>query len=154
MNVQVVQEILRKRAQLLRRFDQPEQHGVGIDLEHPGGAADAQTFGQTRDYPHNEIVRRTLAMEYRAQGLQEVTATGQAEKLPPGTAMGMAIGTQVAPSHPTPVRTVRVGTEMGSGIDQTAASPCPDEAWWRDRGGWRSRVGAVFTGVAVRLVSE
>src|SRR5262245_51304434 len=41
LDLHVVQEVLRERPQLLRRFDQPLHYGIRIDLEHPPRAPDA-----------------------------------------------------------------------------------------------------------------
>jgi hypothetical protein len=40
-----MQEVLREGSQLLRRFDQPLQHRIGVHLEHPCRAPNAQAFG-------------------------------------------------------------------------------------------------------------
>jgi hypothetical protein len=93
-------------------------------------------------------------MKDRPEALQEVAATGETEPLPPGTPIGMAIGAEIAPSHPAPIRTVRIGTAMGRGIDLTAASSRHHHARWRSAGGLWARVTAVLTGVAGRLYGE
>jgi hypothetical protein len=45
LHVQGAEERGRKGAQLLGGFDQPVQHGVGVDLEDPRRGADTETFG-------------------------------------------------------------------------------------------------------------
>src|SRR5215510_281511 len=99
--VQVVQEVLRKGLELLCRLHQPVQHRVRIDLEHPRRAADAQALSEAADDVHDEVDRDALAMKNRAEGLQKRAATGNAQQLPPGTAIGVAIGAEVAPADPT-----------------------------------------------------
>ena len=44
----LVQDVLREGMQLLRRFDQPLQHRIRIDLEHPRRAPDAQALYHSR----------------------------------------------------------------------------------------------------------
>ncbi len=41
LDTHVMQEVLRKGPQLLRRFHQPLQHGVRVHFEHPSGTSDA-----------------------------------------------------------------------------------------------------------------
>ena len=93
-------------------------------------------------------------MKDRPEALQEVAATGDAEQLPPGTTVGMAIGAEIAPAHPAAIGTVWVGAEMHGGVDLTVAPSCHDDArWWGGRGSW-VRVARVCTGVAMRLDGE
>src|SRR5262249_36337327 len=143
----IVQEVLRERPQLLCRFNQPLQHRIRLDLEHPRRAPDAQALSQARDDTHDEVDGGTLPMKDRPEALQDAAATGDAEQLPPGTTVGMAIGAEIAPAHPTPVRTVRIGTEMGRGIDLTGASSRHHHAWGRSAGGLWARATGVRTGV-------
>src|SRR5918912_3549186 len=89
--VQVVQEVLCKGAQLLRRLHQPVQHGVWIDLEHPRGAADAQTLCEATDDVHDEVDRDTLAMDQSAVMLWKVPFTSSTVELPPLATAGMAV---------------------------------------------------------------
>jgi hypothetical protein len=55
------------------------QHRVGVDLEHPGCAPDAQSLGQAGDDPHDEFDRGTLAMKERVKGLEKIAAAGHAQ---------------------------------------------------------------------------
>jgi hypothetical protein len=41
VDMQITEEIPGKGSQLLGGFPQPPQHGVGVDLEHPGRGANA-----------------------------------------------------------------------------------------------------------------
>jgi hypothetical protein len=120
---QVMQKVLREGPELLRCFDQPLQHRLRVDLEHPRGAPDAPALGQAGDDPHDEFDRGTLAMKERAKGFEKRAATGDAEQRPPGTAIGMAMGMEIAPSYPSPIGTIRVGAEMGGGVALAAAPP-------------------------------
>src|SRR5713101_7737957 len=95
-----------------------------------------------------------LAMQERPEGLQKGAATSDTQQLPPGTAIGMAIGAEIAPSHPTTIGTVRVGAEMRGGVDLTAAPSRGHDARWRGAGCLRVEVAGVLTGVAVRLGGE
>src|SRR5215813_6941440 len=125
-----------------------------VDLEHPCGAPDAHAFGQARDDAHDELDRGALAMKDGAKGLEKKAATDDTQQLPPGATIGMAIGAEIAPADPAPIRTVGIGAEMVRGVDLTVASSRHDEArGWGCRGVWvgGARIG---TGVAVRLGGE
>src|SRR6266446_3344247 len=148
-----MQEILGEGPQLLRRFDQPLQHGIGVDFEHPRRAPDAQAFGQARDDAYDELDRHALAMEERPERLEKVAAADHTQPLPPGTATGMAIGADIPPSDPALVPTVRIRAEMGGGVDLASSPPRGHEAWW-SCGGLRAGGGGVLTGVAGRLGGE
>jgi hypothetical protein len=52
--------------------------------------------------------------------------------LAPAPPTRMAIGAEIAPSHPTAIGTVRVGAEMARGVDLTPAPSRGHEAGWRD----------------------
>src|SRR5262249_31243946 len=140
--------------ELRGRFDQPLQHGIRVHLKHPRRAPDTQAFGQTGDHLHHQLWCHTLAVEDRAESLQKVAATDGAQQLPPGTATGMAIGTEIAPAHPAPIGTVWIRAEMGGGVHLTAAPPRGHDAWWRRGGGLWAEVAGVRTGVAMRLGGE
>jgi len=142
----VVQEVRGEGSQLLRCLDEPLQHGIGINLEHPCCASDAQPFGSSRHYAHNEFDRCALAMKQRAEGLQKVTATGDAQPLPPLAPTGMAVGAQIPQSHPAPIRTIRMRTAMMRGIHLAFSATCGGNPWgWssrrRARGGLQSLIG-------------
>ena len=85
----VVQEVLGKDLEMVRSFDQPVQHRIGVHLEDAGDGTDAEPFRQRAHGPHQQIRRDTLAMEQRAVGLQNVPVTGGAVPLAPGAAAGM-----------------------------------------------------------------
>ncbi len=53
--VDLTQEGARKGPQLLRRFHQPVQHGIGGNLEDASGGANAQAFGQARQHVDDEL---------------------------------------------------------------------------------------------------
>jgi len=68
--------------------------------------------------------------------------------------LGLAIGAEIAPADPAPIRTVWIGAEMVRGVDLTAASSRHDDAR-----GWSCRgvgvgVARIGTCVAVRLGGE
>jgi hypothetical protein len=69
-------------------------------------------------------------MKDRAEGPEKIAATGNAQQLPPGTATRMAIGAEIAPSHPAAIGTVRVRTEMVRGVDRPPAPARRDDAGW------------------------
>src|SRR5262244_4169498 len=103
--VQVVQEVLRKGPQVLRRLYQPVQHGVGIDLEHPRGAADAQALSEATDDVHDEVNRDALAMEQGAVMLGKVPFAGCTVELPPLPPAGMAVGAEIPQPYPAAIVT-------------------------------------------------
>src|SRR5712691_8740294 len=76
-------------------------------------------------------------MEEGAEGLENRAMTDHTQQLPPGTAIGMAIGAEIAPADPAVIGTVRVGTEMGGGVDRTTAPSRGHDARWRGAGGLR-----------------
>ena len=126
-----VQGMAGEGLQLLRRFDEPLQHRVGIDLKHPCGTPDAQAFGQAREDPYDEVRRGPLAVKEGAEGLETIPATGDAQQLAPWASIGMAVGTEIASAHPAAIGTVRVRAEVRRGVDLAAAPPRGDEAGWR-----------------------
>src|SRR5215510_16280355 len=95
-----------------------------------------------------------LAMKERAEGLEKIAATGNTPQLPPGTAIRMAIGAEIAPAHPAAIGTVWVWAEVRRGIHLAAAPSRGHDARGRACGGLWARVGAMRTGVAVRLGGE
>src|SRR5262249_49808272 len=107
-----MQEILRKGGGVVRHLDQPVQHGVWVDLEHPSHRADAQAFRQGTTRPHEDGGRGALPMRGCAVSLLKVALTLDTIQLPRGTATGMAIGAEIAPAHPAAIGTVRIGAEM------------------------------------------
>src|SRR5262249_41401470 len=146
--------VLREGAQLLRRLHEPVQHGVRVHLEHPRGASDAHALSQTRDDPYDEVNRHTLTVKERAEALEKIAATGDTQQLPPGAAIGMTIGVEIAPAHPAAIGTVRVRAEVRRGVDLGAAPPRGHDAGWRSGRGLRMGGASVLTGVAVRLCEE
>jgi hypothetical protein len=82
-------------------------------------------------------LRAHLAREDRAMRLQKIPLTWAAIQLSPGAAAGMTIRTEIAEPHPTPIRTVRIGTEMQRSVHLARASPVGgDRRWWDRR--WQS----------------
>src|SRR5882672_11554382 len=98
-----MEEIPGKGLEMVRHLDQPCKHGVGIDLEHPGDGADAQTFRQRAHRPHQLLGRDAFAMERRAVGLLEIALASRAVELPPGATTRMAVGTEIAQPYPAPI---------------------------------------------------
>jgi hypothetical protein len=108
----IVQAVSGKGLELLRRVDQPLQPRIGLDLDPPRRAPDAQPFGQARDDAHDELDGDTLAMEEGAKGLEKIATTDHPQQLPPGATVRMAMGTESAPAHPAAIRTGWVRTAM------------------------------------------
>src|SRR5262252_4386389 len=116
-----MQKICGKGVELLRGLDQPAQDGIGINLEHPRRASDAQPLGQTRDDTHDELHQGPLAVKDRAMGCREIALAGDALQLAPGLAAGMTIRADVAAAEPAMVGTIRSRTEVGARIDSPSA---------------------------------
>ncbi len=131
LDAYVVQDVSRKGLELLRRVDQPLQHRMRLDLEHPRRAPDAQALSQAHDDTHDEVDGGALAMQDCPEGLAKIAATDHTQELSPGTATRMAIGAQITPADPAPVGTVRIGAEMACGVDLAASPPCGHDARWR-----------------------
>ena len=108
-----------KSWQLLGRFDQPVQHGVGVDLEDPRRGADTETFGQAREGPHDEFDGRLFAVENRPVGLQKIPLTRGTVERAPGAATGMTVGAEIPQPEPPPVITTGMRTKVPRGIDCT-----------------------------------
>ena len=64
------------------------------------------------DDAHDELDGGALAVKERAERLEKIVTTNHTQQLPPGTAIGVAIGPEIAPAHPATVGTGRVGAEM------------------------------------------
>ena len=79
LEAEVVEQVARKGPQLVGGFDEPLQHGVWVYLKHPRSASDAQALGQTGDHPHDQLQCHALAVKDRAEGLQKVAATDDAQ---------------------------------------------------------------------------
>src|SRR5438132_2903860 len=77
-------------------------------------------------------------MEERAEGLQKGAATGDAEQLAPGTAMGMAIGPQIVQPQPAAIATAPMGAKVLRGVH--GARPAVRRGH-RLGWGWRRHVG-------------
>src|SRR6516164_8426994 len=152
--VQVVQEVLCKGAQLLRRLHQPVQHGVGIDLEHPRGAADAQALCEATDDVHDEVDRDALAMDQSAVMLWKVTFTSSTVELPPRAPAGMAVGAQVAQPHPAAVVTARMRTKVPRGVHRAGAAVRGGQRIGPSRRRWSRVASLVVTQRTGRLVRQ
>src|SRR5262249_29791385 len=103
---------------------------------------------------HDELDGDALAMEEGADGLEKIATTDHTQQLPPGTAIGMAIGAEIAPSHPTPICTVGVGAEMGGGVHLASPPPRGRDARWWGAGCLWAEVAGVLAVVAGRLGDE
>ena len=60
-----------KRLELVRRFHQPLQHRIGVDLEDAGRGANASAFGQTGQHADNQLHRQAFAVKERPVRLQK-----------------------------------------------------------------------------------
>jgi hypothetical protein len=122
LQVEITQEISRKGALLLGRFDQPGQHGVGLDVKDPSRGTATQALSQAGQDAYDEVDLGLFAVKHRAVMLQKKAVTRGAVELTPGAATGMAIGPQVVQSWPAAIRTIAVGTKVHRGVRSTGAS--------------------------------
>src|SRR5712691_11303035 len=122
--VEIVQEIVRKRPQLVGGLDQPLQHCIRVDLEHPRRASDAQALGQAADDVYDEVDRDAFAMKDGAMGFEKVAPAAAAIQLSPRATARMTVRTDIASPKPAAIGTVGIRAEMVRGVDVTAASSC------------------------------
>src|SRR5215467_1492471 len=99
-HVDLTQEIACKGLEVVCSFDQPVQHGIGIDLKDPRGGAYAQALGQASQNPHDQLHGAPCAMKERAMGIQKVAPARGTVELPTRATTRMAIGAQVARAQP------------------------------------------------------
>src|SRR5215472_13741655 len=96
-------------------------HGSTVfgSTSHARRAADAQAFSAAREHAYNEPNGGAFAMDEGAEGLETRATTDDSQQLPPGTALGMAIGAEMPTAHPAT-------REGQSGFGQTW---CPVSTW-------------------------
>src|SRR5262249_30822266 len=145
LQVEITQERGGKGAQLLRRFDQPVQHRIGIDLKNPRGGTDAQPLGQACQHAHNELHRHRFAMKDGAMMLGKVAVAGGTVELTPWTTTRMAVGSEIPPPYPASIVTGGLGAEMPGGIDLTRPPVGRGHRSRSHRWRWRGMRGLVFT---------
>jgi hypothetical protein len=93
-------------------------------------------------------------MKDGAVGLVEIPVTGDTLKLAPGLTTRMPIGADVPAAEPAIVGTIRIGTEVRSGVDSAlASSRAGDKGRWQV-GRHRAGSGPVRTGLAQRFMDE
>jgi len=126
--------MLSTQAAFPHRFNQPLQHRVRVHLEHPATARIAEPFGQRAHGPYQQPGRHVLAIQRRAMGIQEKSATGGAVQLPLGPATRMTVGAEIAEPHPATIVTVWMVVEVGRGV-HLASMPTRGG----DPQGWRGR---------------
>ena len=101
--VEIVQERVRKRPQLVGGLDQPLQHGMRVDLEHPRRASDAQALGHAADDVDDEVDRDALAMQDGAMGFEKVAPAAAAIQLSPRATARMTVRTDMASPKPAAI---------------------------------------------------
>ena len=130
LQVERTEEIRGKSTQLCRRFDQPVQDGVGSDLEDPSRGADPQALSQAGQDMYDAFHLGVFAVE---EPWKVALARG-AVQLPPGAAIRMAIGAEIAQPEPAAIVTIGVGTKVHRGIHRPGASG----RWRHGIGPWRA----------------
>ena len=74
-------------------------------------------------------------MEEGAEGLKQLAPPDPPQQLPPGPAIGMAMGAKGPPAPPAAIGTVRVRADMVSGFPLALAATGGGDPWrWRSRG--------------------
>src|SRR2546426_5582713 len=68
---------------------------------------------------------------------EEIRVTDYAVQLPPETTAGMAVGAEIAPSHPAIIGARFLGTVLGLGVDRARAPALRDDQRRRGRQ-WRA----------------
>jgi len=112
LDVHLTQEVACKGLKLLGRFHQPVEHGIRVHLEDPRGGANAEPLRQAGQHADDQLHGDLLSMKDRAMMLGKVPFACDAVELAPGTATGMAIGTEVPQPEPATIATARMGTEV------------------------------------------
>jgi hypothetical protein len=74
--------------------------------------------------------------------------------LPPGAAVGVPVGLEIAVSSPAIIGTVRMGAELGGGVDLTRTASRREDQGWRSAGRRGTRRGSLLTGHTVGFVDE
>ena len=64
----VLEEMVRKRLEVVGGLHQPPEHSIRVDLEDAGHGADAEPFGESSDGPHQHLRRDALTLKRRAVG--------------------------------------------------------------------------------------
>ena len=93
-------------------------------------------------------------MHRRAMRLQKEAATSGAVHLPPGAAIGMAVGTEVATWQLPEIAAALVGTELLRHVDAVLASSRRGDQRWRGARHLRTEIGRLLTGSARGFVGE
>ena len=89
---------------------------------HARRAADAQAFSEAREHACDEPNGGAFAMDEGAEGLETRATTDDTQQLPPGTALGMAIGAEMPPAHPATRGTVQVRANRVPGVHLALAA--------------------------------
>src|SRR5262245_15763817 len=107
-----MEEMARKRLEVVGGLHQPPEHRIRVDLEDAGHAANAQPFGQGAHGPYHQLVCDAHAMQGRVMGLEKIGPAGHTRQLPPPSTTWMAVGTDIAKPYPPVIGTARTGAEM------------------------------------------
>src|SRR5262249_21356943 len=116
--------------------------------------ADTETFSQAGQDAYDELHRCLFAVKDGAVMFGEIALARGAVQLPPGAAIGMAIGPQIVQPQPATIVTLGVGTKVPGGVHGPGAP-----VRWRHgigpwRGHWRRLAGLSFTQGTGRLMRQ
>src|SRR5215831_12708737 len=93
-------------------------------------------------------------MKQRAMGLEKIAFAGETLELPPGAAIGMAIGAQIVQPQPAAIVTRGVGTKVHRGVHGPGAAGRERHGSGPWRGRWSRLVELLLTQHTVRLVRQ
>src|SRR5262245_631515 len=135
-------------------LDQPREHRIGVHLEHAGHGTNAQALRQRAHRPHQHVERNALAMQRGAVRVLEIFLAGDTLQLPPGSAIRMAIGADIAQAAPAIIRTGRIWAVLLLRIHRarTATRAC-EQRWW-GYGGWLAGFRGMLARFTKGLISE
>jgi hypothetical protein len=93
-------------------------------------------------------------VQRRALGLLKIGVAHHTPELPPLPSAGMAMGADVAATHPSVIGALVVGTALLRRVERS-----PTSSWAREQGGWgrgslRAGPDSVLTGLTAGLVAE
>jgi hypothetical protein len=117
-----------------------------------GMVALTDSLSQGGDGPHQLVDIHLLGVTWCSDRLEEIPVTAQTHQLAPETPIGVAVGPEVTPIHPTIVGTGGMRAEVARGLNLSGTTSGADHAGWRRAGHRRLRDNAWLTELALGLV--
>jgi hypothetical protein len=97
---------------MLRGLHQPDEHSIRVHRKDAGDSADAESFGECPDGPHQLLGLDVRALQGGAVGLLEIAFAAQTIQLSPVVSTGMAVGAEIPEADPAVIRTDGMRTEV------------------------------------------